>query len=530
MKYFQRLVQYNNIKIRVLLALSSVFLLFISMPGGSFPLLTWVSLVPIGLAITNASTKLSGILFYLAAVGWHLLTISMLAPGFMKFTQLNLTFNYVILFIFCLILALPYAIIGGLISYKNWINKPFGIFFISSTYTVILAYFPTILPANHAHSLYQHPIFLQLAEVGGVSAILFIVVFVNWQFVQAIYLFRSSLKSSFYAVLKGLTVLLLVSLYGVWRINYYAEVLQKETTSITVGMIQPNLKRESSLDSLYTMSARLVAKHPSIDLLVWPEFPTLFSYVENKLDKRKVNQLISLTKKPMLIVSGYLYKNQPSSENPNPQYYNTAQLIDQNGDLTGIYKKQILVPFFEYLPGEKYFPFLRKLFPGTLRYVPGSEPAPLPFTTKVKIIPLICYETIFPDITRALIDKGGNIIINMTNDIWFGDSWGSSYHFALGIFRSIEHRVPWIRVTNSGVSGVAKTTGEIIEGSTTPLFKKETRVIKVTIPSKRSFYSIHGDLILHLVVTLLLFNLLSPKITMLFKKRYTTGIKGNSLR
>jgi len=294
MALFDKLAHPNNLTTRLGLALVSIFLLFISMPGSPLPLLTWIALVPAGLAISNTSARLSAGILYICAVGWYLLTTAMLIPALVKFTQLNSLFALFILFLFSLALASPYAIIGWLIGYKNWLEKPYGIFFISAVFTVIVILFPTVIPANHAHSLYQYPIFLQLLDLGGVSIILFIVVFVNWQFVKAIQQIKNAPKSSFAAIIKAFSTIIVISLYGLWKINSYDYAQTALKNPVKIGMVQPNLEREDKLNRLYYMSAKLVSENPSIDLLVWPEFPASFSYIENQNDKQNVDRLISI--------------------------------------------------------------------------------------------------------------------------------------------------------------------------------------------------------------------------------------------
>jgi len=508
MQLVKGLLQSQSINSKLLLLMCSIIAFILAMPGSPLPLLTWVALVPIGLALINTTPRQSATLFYLCTVVCWLAAVGWLIPALMKFTQLNTLVAFIILLLLCLILALPYALIGWLISHQQWLHKPFGVFYISAAYTVVIAFFPSLLPGNHVHALYQQPIFLQVLAIGGVPLLLFVVVFVNWQLVKALSCFRGNPRSACFALFQAIAMLAVIMLYGFWQMNELEKSIQQEGEAIKVGMIQPKLQREDALDPLFVMSARMVAQDPSIDLLVWPEFPAAFSYLENPQDKKRVDQLIRLIKKPMLLVSGYNYETPPTTQNPTPEYYNTAQLIDQNHKLQGSYDKQILVPFFEYIPAEAYFPFLRKLFPGALHYVPGKQEQIFNFNDAINIIPLICYETVFPELTRQFVKQGGNIIFNLTNDIWFGDYWGSAYHFSLGIFRSIENRVPWIRATNSGISGVAKASGEIITETLTPQLETATRVFNVEIPPERSFYFHYGDIFLHMLMIILIFNLL----------------------
>ena len=227
--------------------------------------------------------------------------------------------------------------------------------------------------------------------------------------------------------------------------------------------------------------------------------------------------------KPVVIVSGYIYEEGADPNNRASNYYNTAHLIDKNRILKSSYQKQMLVPFFEYLPGEQYWPFNRELFPDALRYLPGNERNLFYLDSNIRIIPLICYETIFPKLTQEFVQKGGNIVINLVNDIWLGDQWASSYHFAVGLFRSIEHRVPWVRVSNSGISGKVSASGTIDEATLTDQQSIAIRVFDVEIPPERSFYSKYGDIFLYALLAIMLFGIFYGKV-----RKVSRVVKGAS--
>jgi len=487
------------------------------MPGSPLPLLTWIVIVPIALAINNTSPRRSAFLFYVATTGGILSVIWWLMPAIIDFTQLNQYLAFLVLIVFSLILAIPYAVIGWLVAYKQWLNKPYGVLLFSACFVVVVTLFPTPLPGNHAHSLYEYPLFLQVLGLGGVPMILFVVVYVNLQIAQFIMKLGANRKLAGCELLKGMAMVALVSLYGAWQLEQY-EHQDEQGQSLKIGIIQPKLLREDSLDRLYSMTEELVAQNPSVDLLVWPEFPTAFSYVGNRQDRMKVNKLIAKLNKPMVIVSGYIYERGVDPDNPLSRYFNTAHLIDQNRALKANYSKQILVPFFEYIPNEDAFPFLRKLFPDTHRYVPGNQTTLFHFDDHVRLIPLICYEVVFPSMTQDFIEKGGNIIINLTNDIWLGDTKGSIYHFAMGLFRTIEHRVPWVRATNSGISASVSAAGVINQESLTAVQSQDMRVYDVVIPAKRSFYSRYGDVFFVILVLIFLIGLFDKRLGYLTKK------------
>jgi len=478
------------------------------MPGSVAPLAVFVSLVPLGLALTNCSARTAAVLFFLCTTLCWFGAVAWLIPALQKFTHLNWMYCVIFLVAFCCILAIPYGIVGWIIGKKQWIDLPHGPFLISATHAVVISFFPTILPGNHAHSLYQETSLIQLLSIGGTPLLLFFVSFVNWQIVLVIRLYFKRDTAWKRSLAVGIATMLCVVSFGVIKLHLATNPEAGSSDSeLKVGFVQPMLYREDTLDELYVSSAKLVLDNKDIDLLVWPEFPSEFSYIENLEDKKQIDRLISFIKKPMLFVSGYVYDHSEGKNIDSLPYFNTAHLIDKNKKLVGNYQKQLLVPFFEYLPGESALPFLRNVFPGTLNYIPGTSFEVFQLTESVKIIPLICYETVFPEVTRPFVNNGGNIIFNLTNDIWFGDYWGSSYHFALGMFRSVEHHIPWVRVTNSGISGAVTENGKIIEGSVTPQLVKTARTITVRIPTERSFYSAYGDIALYLLTFTVLLHL-----------------------
>ena len=491
---------------RVLLVLLSIVLFSFSMPGSAFPWLTWFVFTPAIIAVHRASPKSSAFLLYFAMLGIFLIAIAWLQPAIIRFTELNNVLAIFILILFCMILSIPYALVGWFISYQKYWNKRFGIFIAAASFTVIVSLFPTSLPGNIAHSLYVYPSFIQLVSIGGIPLLFFIVIVVNLLLAKSVIAFEHDKKKAILSLMQPILVITLVYSFGVWKLDYVVPS-QTEMRELSIGFIQPKLEREDAIEQLYTMSEQLVAENPSMDLLVWPEIPARFSYAASRKDRMEVNKLIAKLEKPMLIVSGHVYGHGVDPDDPLSEYYNAAHLINQERALTATYSKQVLVPFFEFVPGESYFPVLRKLFPNTHRYISGDEEKIFKLNEEVSIIPLICYETVFPDITRRFIKEGGNIIINLSNDIWLGQERASEYHFALGMFRTIEYNVPWVRVTNSGISGVVSASGIIDPLSLTAFQAQDARVYQVRIPSSRSLYATYGDMFLHVLVLIFLFAL-----------------------
>lgn len=516
----------------------SVLFMYLCQPGGPLPWLTWLALVPTGLSIHGCQPRRSAVILYLHGLGWWLVSTWWLMPAIIHFTELKAHFAILCFLSYCAVSALPYGVLGGLLGLRSWLNQPFGVAIVAAFYTVVVSWAAGALPGNHAHGLYVYPVFIQIADLGGVPLVLFSVVFVNWQFVKGILLVKErglSVWRCGMPFLKATLLLICIGLYGHWQLNAVNETqlsmersealaltssntsidptltentlaersdrkitTSKDKLALSLGFVQPNLVRDDSIDRLFKMSDKLLNEHPDIELLIWPEFPTAFSYIESMPDKERVDAFVQDHEVALALVSGYVFETLATDDNPMPRYYNTAHLIAADGTLVGSYSKQKLAPFYEFLPWEDQWPILRDLFPGVLRYRAGEEARLLSLNEGIRIIPQICYEIVFPEISHEMIKQGGNIIINFTNDYWLGNSRGSAYHFSLGLFRAVEHKVPLVRATNTGISAVVDAAGRIQEGSETGLFESDARTVKVQWFRIRTLYSTWGNWFLSL--------------------------------
>ena len=194
-----------------------------------------------------------------------------------------------------------------------------------------------------------------------------------------------------------------------------------------------------------------VASSP--ELIVWGEV----SYAGRLLDDLPAlrPRLREATQNQAGLILGSLRRDEAG------QHYNSAFLLNADGNVTAHYDKRFLVPWGEFVPFRKMFPFVDKLAPGG-DFGRGTEATILPFTRAngnvVKIAPLICYEIIYPFNTRK-ISQDADVIVNITNDAWFGDSLGPQQHFAMAQVRAVETGLPVIRVANTGISAVIHPDG-----------------------------------------------------------------------
>ena len=487
------------------------------------PWLAGIAITPLFIAADNS--KNTGLMFGLWAFVWWCWSIIWMLPAAIDFIDTPPILASILWVLLCALLSLPYWIIGRLwhpicVTQSPFLNGTLQ----TLLFTALASCTQWLVPANPAHSLYIYPQLIQIVDIGGIPLLLFGLVGVNMCLAKA-FQNKRPLIMSFTAA----AITLIFFTYSQLRIFQFDT--QKNIETLNIAMIQPNLQREDSLDQLFHLTESLVSEsitsnNANIDLIVWPEIPPAFSWQENKSDRDNITALIEKIDKPILLNSGYIYQKKPATPlatRSSPRsYYNAAQLISTKAELLGSYHKQHLVPFFEYIPFETTFPILRHWFPETLRYVPGDKSTPLGFNnnnnnsnnnmaSSTLIAPLICFEMLFPHYVRHQANQGANIIINLSNDSWFQNSRGSINHFSLAIFRSIENKIPWVRVSNGGISASVSGTGEINLSSLTNLGEHHAQVVQVDIKKNQTLYQKFGDLFL-ILISVIVIAALIPRI------------------
>ena len=193
-------------------------------------------------------------------------------------------------------------------------------------------------------------------------------------------------------------------------------------------------------------------------------------------------------KKMQMVVDGEIKRV------PRPyRIYNSAVLLDAEGRVEGMYNKTYLLAFGEYIPGAKWFPWIYDMIPAASDFTPGTEVVTFPFKG-FNLGVMICYEDIIPAFGRKLAKAGPNVIINVTNDAWFGKTNEPYLHLALATFRTVETRKWLLRSTNTGVTAFIDATGRIV--SQTSIYEPEVLAEDVAMMSAEPTpYVIIGDVL-----------------------------------
>jgi apolipoprotein N-acyltransferase len=338
------------------------------------------------------------------------------------------------------------------------------------------------------------PLVTQIADLTGILGVSFVVVYINATIFTVIEQWSERRRFALRPLLACAAVLAAVLIYGQVSIRA-VERQAAAADKLTVGLIQSNRgagdKRRDPAGLLrehQEMSRALVASRP-VDLIVWPE--SVLSVRAMSREGSLPSALTGDTRTPTLF--GAVLR---VGEDSGAGMYGSALLIDANGRILGSYDKMVLVPFGEYIPFGEMFPVLYSLAPpATGRFRPGESREPLPLGPHLLSVN-ICYEDIFPGQVRSLM-RGSkdrripDVIINLTNDSWYGRTTEPVEHLALASFRSSEHRRALVRSTNTGISAFVDPAGRIVARS--GVWTRETLVQRVPMMRGRTLYALAGD-------------------------------------
>ncbi len=238
------------------------------------------------------------------------------------------------------------------------------------------------------------------------------------------------------------------------------------------GNIDQNVKwepalQQATLETYSTLSLNALdawrAQHPNIQpLLIWPETSMPFFVEHHPILGPALLSFVKKAHTPLLV--GAPASNIDAKGLNRP--YNRAYFISEYGELYGAYDKVHLVPFGEYVPAWMQWNFLEGLLQSIGAFSVGTQDKPL---RNVELSPpsslalgmLICYEGIFPYLAQQRVLDGATVLLNISNDGWFGDSSAAEQHLQLSLMRAVEQGRWLIRNTNTGISAIIDNYGQV---------------------------------------------------------------------
>jgi apolipoprotein N-acyltransferase len=475
------------------LSVAGGFALGLAFPAVDWAGAAWVALAPVLAVAVSATPRsalalgwLAGVAFFLPVLRWLNYTFRVYSaiPWPLTWGPVGLLATYCALYVGLVALAVAWvarrrgrgaalALAPFLWVAAEWVRgRLFG-------------GFPWALLG---YSQYTHLAVIQVAELGGVWAVSFLLAAANAALAGAAVLDRRS-------ALRGLVLaaaLIVASLaFGAWRLGSPAPPGEVKVAAMQPAIEQP-LKWEAShtaetLRVYGGLTRAAAAQRP--DLIVWPETasPTILRQDPELLGA--LRELSGRWQVPLLVGTVDV------ADTGRPR--NTAFLLTGAG-IVGRYDKIHLVPFGEFVPLAEVIGFVRgwaefisELEPGSRTVVFQGPPAPLGV--------VICYEGIFPDLFRRFVQGGARLMVNMTNDGWFGRTEGPLQHLGMYPLRAVEHRTAVVRAANTGVSAFIDPTGRII--GTLGLFQRGNLIGEVPLRRTTTLYTRLGDWLPYLALT-----------------------------
>jgi apolipoprotein N-acyltransferase len=521
----------------ILLALSSAILLILSFPSFDLGLLAWIALVPLFIVLKNKGLK--------GAFGFSFITgIGFIAGIFFWVTLVN-GFEWIDFITPLIYLGLYFGLFGLLFRVMS---KRTGIpsYIIAPVLWVFMEYLRgriggfLALPWGFlGHSQYQNLPVIQITSITGVYGVSFLIVMVN--------VVLSEVILSRFRTFKPVMAVMII--FGV-TLSYGFSVLSRHHSGdrVPITVIQGNIAIDEKLDealqrrildkqTLLTREA-LTSADPS--LIVWPEGavrgllkrnPLLLNAVTSLARESNAYLLVGSSRYPKLGQRIFQSENMRELDvedlkdlGPGEKvyikrkFYNSAFLISPTEGLEGQYNKIRLLPFAEYLPYRDMLPWPER-YKKTDNYTPGKEQTVFRLED-VALSVLICWENIFPDLFRAFVKKGAQVMINITNEAWFGET-AAPYHFlSMSVLRAVENRVSVVRAANTGISCFIDPYGRIVgkvQNGRKDLFVEGYLTEEVPFSHEKTFYTQYGDMFAY---TCLSFSIIMIALSFLGLKKF----------
>jgi len=446
--------------------------------GGNAYLLGFIALVPWLLALNTVTTTgaamrsgvLMSILFVAAVFAWFGVAIG-------AYIGIGSTTGLIVILLTAPILQ-PQIVAFAVV--RHLAGRRYGTIIrtlaAASAWVAAEWLMPKLLGDTIGHGLYPSAHLRQVADLGGAAGISFILILVNECIAYAITHRSEGIRVLIKPLVWVLCIPMLMTGYGQLRLQALTDPVESDVKPLRIGMVQSNivdyerLRREMGvyevvrhvLDTHYAMSREAIDQH-NVDALLWSEtvYPTTFGNPKSEggaeLDK-EILDFVNAAKVPLVFGT---YERDESGE------YNAAAFVEPVNGTLGFYRKSDLFLFTEYLPAWLDGPTVRGLLPwaGSWKRGSGARVFPLRLADgrEIPVLPMICLDDVNSQLAIDGARLEAQIILGMSNDSWFTrHPVGANLHLNVAAFRSIETRLPQVRVTSNGVSAVIDKRGTII--------------------------------------------------------------------
>lgn len=478
----------------LLLAVASGGLYFAATPGFDLWPMSLVALVPLLCAMTRRRPGVARALILGAVFG---LTANAgcfywLVPTIEAFGGFGLAGSLAVAASVWLLQAGHFVLFALVVDRFRSAGLPF-LWLVAPAFAACEYVYPHPFPAPLAVALHDFPVAIQVASLGGATLISALLALTN----GAVYaLFARGARTASRLLVCTAAAWLASLLYGATALTTLEQTIE-DAERARVGIVQANMglmqKRRDPRESLRRHREQSLALERAgpLDLIVWPE--TAVGHVVPTVSSTPKAMAVAEVQRG--IRSPLLFGALTSRAQAVPRKHYNSAILSPGPTTTGArqvrYDKVRLLPFGEYFPLGDAFPALYRLSPKTGHFAAGADQRSLALGNH-RIAVLICYEDILPEFVRRSVKLGQpNLLVNMTNDAWFGDTTAPWAHLALAKFRAVEHARYLVRATNSGVSAVLDPAGRVLTSGQT--FSRETLVATVRYLSQTTPFSRWGN-------------------------------------
>ena len=486
------------------LAAAEAFLYFIAFPG----VIDWwptvlVTFVPLLIAFRGQTVKRATLIGLFAGFVMSWEGFWWLNEMLRNFSGFNVVLCGLFTTILCAYQAGRYAFMGWLYARSSQRGWPASLV-ACGAFVASEQLFPLLFPWYLADCVHGMPTFAQSADIGG-PVFCGLLLFGSSLAIEEIIVAKVFEKRVVNApvVVAGFAMTILSAVYGVVRVHQI-DARAKQAPAVHVGFVQSNL----GLMQNYTQPAIAMARNLKMtrelrekgtEVVIWSESSVTQGAPADGY-QRVYKEYVGRKTGIPTIFGGILYEPIESDSGGarrrhSERLYNTAFATNASGDVTGRYDKEFLLAFGEYLPFGETFPVLYEWSPNSGHFTPGTVLDPLPVETQDgvhKVSVLICYEDILQAFTNRMVSHADpELLVNMTNDKWFGDTSEPWEHLALAQFRAVEHHRYFVRATNSGVSAIIDPVGRVMLHS--KVDDQETGDAEVHWMKGSTVYEVLGD-------------------------------------
>ncbi|HEX3083470.1 MAG TPA: apolipoprotein N-acyltransferase, partial [Pyrinomonadaceae bacterium] len=338
-----------------------------------------------------------------------------------------------------------------------------------------------------------HPLFIQAARWGGVYATSFMLALIASAL--ALVFVRRDRAAVGLSSAAVLGVILIVQMSVLLGHDLPARGIQQ------VVSVQPNVPAEGAetpkqlLQRHLELTERGLRESPNdlgeVLLVIWPESPMNFSYSKDRDLQQAVRNLTQKYSSRSLPVYVLLNSLEPAKGGGDQ---NSAILVNEKGEMSARYDKIRLMPFGEYVPLPHWLPGASSVRGIVGEFTPGSSYTLMPLGA-LRAGVFICIEAAHPSIAQSFTNAGADVLINISNDGYLGPTPVMRQHLANAVFRAVENNRDLVRVTNTGITALIRSNGDIFDQTTG--FHEDVRSWTIVATGGSTFYTRHGDVFVY---------------------------------